>query len=200
MSDLFEQKAKDWDARPFPAQISAGVGRALLAAVPLRSDQQVLDFGAGTGLICAQVAPHVARVFAVDISRAMLDQLAQKPELSGKVETICQDILEQPLGRRVDVVVSAMAMHHVRDTERLIRVLAELLVPGGQLALADLDSEDGSFHPPQTEGVFHHGFDRDALSRLLERHGFSSIQFRTAQELQRDGQHYSVFLVTAVRA
>jgi hypothetical protein len=92
-----------------------------------------------------------------------------------------------------------MAMHHVRDTETLVRAFADLLVPGGRVALADLDLEDGSFHPPQTEGVFHHGFDRDALRAMLERNGFSDVEFRTAQELQRDGQRYSVFLVTAVR-
>ena len=91
MSDLFEQKAKDWDERPFPAQISEGVGRALQQAVPWRKDMQVLDFGAGTGLICAHVAPRVARVFAVDISRAMLDKLAEKTEIRSKVEIISQD-------------------------------------------------------------------------------------------------------------
>lgn len=199
MSDLFEEKAKGWDERPFPAQISEGVGRALQHAVPWRKDMQVLDFGAGTGLICAHVAPQVAKVLAVDISKAMLEKLAEKTELRGMVEIICQDILDKPLGRRVDVVVSAMAMHHVRDTERLVRAFADLLVPGGRVALADLDLEDGSFHPPQTDGVFHHGFDRDALRAMLDRHGFSDIKFCTAQELQRDGQRYSVFLVTAVR-
>jgi len=129
MSDLFEQKAKDWDERPFPAQISEGVGRALQQAVPWRKDMQVLDFGAGTGLICAHVAPRVARVFAVDISRAMLDKLAEKTEIRSKVEIICQDILDKPLGRRVDVVVSAMAMHHVRDTERLVHAFADRSFP-----------------------------------------------------------------------
>lgn len=199
MPDLFKSKAGDWDERPIPAQISAGVGRALLERVALRDDMQVMDFGAGTGLICAQVAPHVAKVLAVDISEAMLSKLAEKPELAGKVETICQDVLKSPLGRRVDLVVSAMAMHHVQDTERLVRVFAEHLVAGGRIALADLDSEDGSFHPPGAEGVFHAGFDRDALRAILERHGFTDVDFRTAQELEREGKHYSVFLVTAVR-
>jgi 2-polyprenyl-3-methyl-5-hydroxy-6-metoxy-1,4-benzoquinol methylase len=199
MSDLFEEKAKGWDERPFPAQISEGVGRALQQAIPWRKDMQVLDFGAGTGLICAHVAPQVAKVLAVDISKAMLEKLAEKTELRSKVEILCQDILDKPLKRRFDVVVSAMAMHHVQDTDRLVRAFADLLVPSGRVALADLDLEDGSFHPPQTDGVFHHGFDRDALRAMLERHRFSDIEFRTAQELQRNGQRYSVFLVTAVR-
>lgn len=200
MSDLFQHKAGDWDSRPVPAQISAGVGKTLLERVPLRDDMVVMDFGAGTGLICAHVAPHVRRIYAVDLSAAMLEQLAAKPELKGKVDAMQVDILDTPLPRQVDLIVSAMAMHHVEDTGRLLQAFAEHLVPGGKVALADLDAEDGTFHPPDTEGVYHLGFDRDALREQLEAHGFCDIDFTTAVEVDRDGQRYPVFLVTATLA
>jgi predicted TPR repeat methyltransferase len=200
MNDLFQHKAGDWDTRPVPAQISAGVGRALLERLDLRDDMLVMDFGAGTGLICAHVAPHVLRVYAVDVSTSMLEQLAAKPELQGKVEPMHVDILTTPLPHRVDLIVSAMAMHHIEDTGRLLQAFAEHLAPGGKLALADLDSEDGSFHPPDTEGVYHLGFDRDALRAELEGHGFADIDFTTAVEVDREGTRYPVFLVTATRA
>jgi predicted TPR repeat methyltransferase len=199
MNDLFQHKAGDWDARPVPAQISAGVGKTLLERVDLRDDMTVMDFGAGTGLICAQVAPHVSRVYAVDVSAAMLEKLVAKPELQGKVEAMEVDILTAPLPLQVDLIVSAMAMHHVEDTNRLLRAFAEHLTPGGKIALADLDSEDGSFHPPDTEGVYHRGFDRDALHEKLEAHGFADIEFTTAVEVDRDEKRYPVFLVTATR-
>jgi predicted TPR repeat methyltransferase len=160
----------------------------------------VMDFGAGTGLLCAHVAPRVGRVYAVDVSAAMLDQLAAKPELRGKVEPMHVDILATPLLHRVDLIVSAMAMHHVEDTGRLLQAFADHLVPGGKVALADLDAEDGSFHPPDTEGVFHHGFDREALRKQLEAHGFSDIELTTAAEVDREGKRYPVFLATATRA
>ena len=38
-----------------------------------------------------------------------------------------------------------------------------MLVPGGRLALSDLDSEDGTFHSAEAEGIHHLGFDRDGL-------------------------------------
>ena len=199
MNDLFQQKAGDWDDRPAPVQISAGVGRALLERVALRDDMIVMDFGAGTGLICAHVAPHVGRVYAVDVSAAMLEQLAAKPELQGKVDAMHVDILATPLPHQIDLIVSAMAMHHVEDTGRLLQAFAEHLAPGGKVALADLDSEDGSFHPPDTDGVYHLGFDCNALRGQLEAHGFSDIDFTTAVEVDRDGKRYPVFLVTATR-
>lgn len=200
MTDLFEDKAQDWDARPIPAIISEGVGSALLAALDLGPTQTVMDFGAGTGLICAHVAPHVAKVYAVDISAAMLEQLANKPALEGKVQTVCQNILETPLDVRVDLIMSAMAMHHVEDTAALVRSFAEHLAPGGRVALADLDSEDGTFHPEGIEGVFHHGIDRDVLRGHLAANGFTDIEFVTAVEVGRNEKKYPIFLVTAKRS
>ncbi len=199
MSDLFQDKAQGWDERPAPAQISAGVGSMLLHKLALRPSMQVMDFGAGTGLICAHVAPHVDKIYAVDISASMLDRLAAKPELQGKVEPLCRNILDEPLGKPVDLVMSAMALHHVENTEQLLKTFAEHLEPGGLLALADLDQEDGSFHSPGTQGVFHHGFDRDALQSELERQGFEAIEFSTAAQVSRDGKTFPVFLVTATK-
>lgn len=200
MSDLFQDRAADWDSQPVPLQISEGVSRALLDAVPLDPSLRVMDFGAGTGLICAHVAPRVARVLAVDVSASMLAQLRQKPALAGNVEPVCQDILETPLGERVDLVISAMAMHHVEDTGRLLRALHDHLVPGGRVALADLDREDGRFHPPGAEGVFHAGFDRASLGAALREAGFQDPRFSTATVVRRDGRDYPIFLVVAARA
>jgi putative AdoMet-dependent methyltransferase len=199
MTDHFQDKAADWDARPTPLQISEGVSAAIAEHVPFEAHHTVLDFGAGTGLLAGKIAPRVKAIVAVDVSPAMLEQLAKKPELAGKVETVCQDILAAPLGRTVDGVVSAMAMHHVQDTRALARVLFAHLAPGGRVALADLDAEDGSFHPPGTEGVYHAGFDRAALEAILRDAGFEGVRFVTACTVTKEERRYPIFLATAVK-
>jgi cyclopropane fatty-acyl-phospholipid synthase-like methyltransferase len=199
MTDLFADKAAEWDQRPLPVRISEGVSAALFARVDLSGDATVLDFGAGTGLLTGHVASRVASVVAVDVSPAMLEQLAAKTALHGKVEAVCQDLLVRPLGRRVQCVVSAMAMHHVEDTAALLRTLLAHLEPGGQVALADLDREDGDFHPAGAEGVFHHGFDRGDLSDLMRTSGFVDVGIETACEIDKEGKRYSIFLATGVR-
>lgn len=197
MTDHFAEKSRDWDERPVPVQISRAVGR-LLERLDWDTSMRVMDFGAGTGLIAATVAPHVSGIVAVDTSQSMLEALSAKEDLQGKVECRCQDILESPLEERFDAIISAMALHHVEDTAALADRFAEQLRPGGFIALADLDSEDGSFHAPGTEGVFHQGFDRAALQSTLETAGFEDVQFVTALEVEKEGKGpYTVFFVTA---
>jgi SAM-dependent methyltransferase len=199
MSQYFNERAGAWDADDRRKQLSLAIGSSILARIPLDDRMEVLDFGAGTGLISAYVAPRVHKIVALDTSEAMLAALAAKPELRGRVETICVDIIEKPLDKRFDLVISAMAMHHVLDTVALIQSFADHLKPGGKLALADLDTEDGSFHPDEAAGVFHHGFDRRELQRMLEKRGFSDVHFFTAHTIMKGEKEYPVFLVTATK-
>ena len=194
MSDLFKEKAQEWDSRPISLLISEQIGKALLEQVSMGAEMSVMDFGAGTGLLCTQVAPKVKRVVAVDISDAMLQKLAQKTEQTDNVVSVCQDILSQPLNERFDLIISAMALHHVQDTDALLKRLFEHLAPNGSVALADLDHEDGHFHPLDVEGVYHHGFERAVLQQQLEQAGFHDIHFTTAAKINKEGRKYPVFL------
>ena len=197
MSDHFNEKAKTWDADEMVRKLSSAVGSSILNNISLDPDMVVMDFGAGTGLISSHVAPRVKKIIAVDISEAMLEKLAAKTELKNKVSTVCRDILEQPLAEKFDLIMSAMAMHHVKDTDRLIDTLTEHLKPGAMVALADLDKEDGSFHPEGTEGVYHSGFDRDDLRHKLEKNGFEDVCFYTAHTVEKNENQYPIFLVSA---
>ena len=199
MSDLFNEKAKNWDADEMKKNISSAVASSILKNVPLHQQMDVMDFGAGTGLICSHVAPLVNKIVAVDISKAMLDKLAAKPELRDKVEIVCQDITTQAIDAQFDLIVSAMALHHVENTEKLINTFSEHLKPGAKVALADLDEEDGSFHPEGTEGIFHSGFKRDELQTLLENNDFNDVQFFTAHIIKKREKEYPVFLVVATK-
>ncbi len=200
-TDLFAEKSKEWDGNPVIQQLSHNVSNAILQHTTLNKDMTVMDFGAGTGLIASAVAPNVEKVYAVDISEGMLEKLAAKAHLKGIVEPVCQDITENPLAVQVDGIVSAMALHHVEDTQNCLNSFAAHLKTGGFVALADLDTEDGTFHPEGIEGVFHHGFDRADLQSKFERAGFSNVQFVTAHTVQREpsAPAYPIFLVTATK-
>ena len=199
MTDLFNEKAKDWDANEMRKMLSSAIGSSILAHVSLHDQMRVMDFGAGTGLISSQVAPMVKKIVAVDISEAMLNKLVAKPELQDKVEIVCQDIIDKPIAEKFDLIMSAMAMHHVKDTPKLIQRFSEHLRPGACIALADLDKEDGSFHQEDAEGIFHLGFKRNELQIILEKYGFKKIQFITAHTVNKEEKKYPIFLVTATK-
>lgn len=103
------------------------------------------------------------------------------------------------MNTQFDLIMSAMALHHIKDTSKLINSFYEHLKPGAKVALADLDKEDGSFHPEGSEVVFHSGFERDYLQKLLENNGFNNVHFATAHTINKGEKQYPVFLAVATR-
>ena len=200
MTSPFDARARTWDDDPRRRQLAESVFAALERAVPLRPDVAALDVGAGTGLLSLALAARVRRVVAVDSSAGMLEVLAYKARAAGHadVETRLADVSADPLPPGpFDLIASAMALHHVENVDGLVRKCFAALAPGGHLALADLDAEDGSFHGPDAPGVHHLGFDRAALARQLAAAGFADVRFADAARSEKNGRAYSVFLAAA---
>ena len=199
MTSSFDARAQTWDDDPRRRQLAASIFAALEQAVPLRAEWTALDYGAGTGLLALALAARVRRVLAVDSSAGMLAVLAEKARAGGaNVETLHADFAQDSLpAGPFDLVASAMTLHHVADVDGLLRKFFALLAPGGRIALADLDAEDGSFHGANAAGVHHLGFDRAALARQLADAGFADVRFSDAARNEKNGRTYSVFLVAA---
>jgi len=199
MNNRFDTLAAEWDKSDMRSRLSYHIGKAILENVDFDEKMHLMDFGAGTGLLTGHVANNVAKVAAVDLSQGMLDQLARKEALTGVVTPYCRDIQREPFEEPFDGIVSAMALHHVEDTEAIARTFFEHLTPGGFIALADLDAEDGRFHAPGVEGVYHHGFERDKLRSVFEKAGFNGVTFTTAHTVEKPEGNYPIFLMCAKR-
>jgi ubiquinone/menaquinone biosynthesis C-methylase UbiE len=74
MTDLFKEKAKDWDKDVLVKGIADGIRSALSENIKMSSGMHVMDFGADTGLVTELLAKKFAKVCAVDVSKAMLEQ------------------------------------------------------------------------------------------------------------------------------
>ncbi len=199
MTDLYKEKAASYDSDDWAKVLSTVAGSRIFSKIPFSDQMHVMDFGAGTGLLCSHVAPKVRKITAIDISAAMLEKLKAKPELENKVNCVCQDILENPLDEKFDMIMSAFALHHVEDTKKLIQCFAYHLKTGSRIALIDVDKEDGSFHGDDNAGVFHCGFDRQMLQATLKLSAFKRIECVTAHNFEWDGGRYSAFLMTAIK-
>lgn len=195
----FDQAAGTWDEDPGRVALAKAVAAQILQRLGPMPDADVLDFGCGTGLLTLALQPHVRRVTGADSSAGMLGVLEQKVRSLG-LESVRIHRLDDdhPLAAAgsFDLITSSMTLHHVRDLPALFGTFRSILRPGGRVALADLDREDGTFHKPEITDVYHLGFERgDVRAQLLEA-GFDGVEDATAFVHHRDGREYPVFLMT----
>lgn len=200
----FESAAARWDENPMRVQIANDVATAIRRELALSPQQDVMDYGCGTGLMGLQLRPYIGSLTGADSSPAMLEVLAGKIRAQGLANVQTQ-FVDFERGAHAtgtyDLIVSSMVTHHVPDTAALFEEWRRLLKPHGQIAFADLDSEDGSFHGDNT-GVFHLGFDRGRLRELLLAAGFVDVRATTATTVRKEVEgrgprDFPIFLVTA---
>ena len=194
----FDERAKEWDT-PDRIERAAEVAAVIGAAVPLTGDERAIEVGAGTGLLGLQFAGRLRELVLTDPSTGMLEVAAEKVRRAGlrNVRTHRFDLTADTMPERFDLLLSLLMLHHVEDTAAALGAMRAVLAPGGRLALADLDTEDGSFHTADAEGIHHLGFDRGDLGRLAEAAGFVDVAFRTAATIEDEGRRYPLFLLTA---
>ncbi|MBD3790310.1 MAG: class I SAM-dependent methyltransferase [Campylobacterales bacterium] len=195
--DLFEHKSKSWDMNSKRVQNAKSIAELIVKNIKLGKSMELMDFGAGTGLLSFLIAPFVDKIVAVDNSPSMLKEFENKcDEFVCQTEIIQKDLSIESLDRKFDGIISSMTIHHLEDIIALFSKLYDMLREGGFIAIADLDIEDGSFHSDNT-GVFHHGFDREALEVIAEKAGFKEIKFDTASTISKPHRDFTVFLMTA---
>lgn len=204
--ERFNSMAASWDDDPVRTETPRAVASAILARIPLTGREQAMEFGSGTGLVTGLLAPHVGHVTAVDSSAGMLAVLRRKiREFGLRNVTPVEADLAQALPRGpFDLVFSSMTLHHIGDVAGLFVRMFGGLVPGGCVALADLEKEDGQFHGADVPGVMHHGFERAEIADWLRTAGFVDIAIETVHTVHKtrpDGStgEYPVFLATARR-
>lgn len=204
----FDTAAAEWDSHPHRVALVRRIGETIRQAGRLTQETHLLDYGCGTGLLGLYLLPHVRHVTGIDTSPGMLDVLREKIAHSriSNMDVALLDLQDPaaslPSPNLFDAVTMNMVLHHVEKTVPLFQNLKSLLAPGGTLFIADLDTEPGTFHGQDASGVFHHGFDRQALNQQLIDAGFNPIEMRTAHTMEKprdDGSmgSYDIFLAVA---
>ena len=164
----------------------------------LRPDMRLMDFGAGTGLLLQRLAPHVGHITAVDVSPAMLSQLeAKRGEIDCTLDLVEADLTKTLLEHQFDGIISSMTFHHIDDVMGLLQRLRPMLNDGGFIAVADLETEDGSFHENLDEGIFHFGFEPEVFWQWAEVAGYRGVQVQRVSVIKKPHGDYPVFLLTA---
>ena len=194
----FDKRADEWDKGNVQVEGARKIAEAINARIELTTNMEVLDFGIGTGLLGFEIAKKVNKVFGVDTSPKMLEKVALKNTPECSITTYCQDIIQMPLLMKFDGLVSSMTLHHIEDLEAYFTTIHKNIREGGFIAIADLESEDGTFHSDNT-GVFHFGFDEQKLCDVVKKCGFKDVIFENINTIEKPGRDFGVFLLSARR-
>ncbi len=137
--DALNEPGREWDAATYHRVANQHVtwGQRVLARLPLRGDETVLDAGCGTGRLTAELLERLprGRVVAVDRSANMLETARAhlSPRFGDRVAFMRADLQDLRLNAPVDHVFSTAAFHWVLDHPRLFAGLFRALGPGGWL-------------------------------------------------------------------
>jgi ubiquinone/menaquinone biosynthesis C-methylase UbiE len=199
----FNKAAATWDEEPRRVKLAGDVVGAIYDENVLAPDRDALDFGCGTGLLTLGLQPFVRSVTGMDSSHGMIDVLNAKVRNMG-LTNVDTRLIDLDKGDTIEdiyhVITSSMAFHHIRDIQPLLDQFYRVTSPGGYTCIADLDLDDGQFHGGNNDGVYHDGFDRDALRQMFIKAGFSDVRDRTAAKVVKPvpggNRTFTVFLMT----
>jgi SAM-dependent methyltransferase len=179
----------------------APIADALVEAAALGERDDVLELGAGTGLVTARAVPRVRSLVATDLSEGMLALARDSiPPLPGLTFALVDYAARLPfLDASFDLVLSGLT--YVQDSREPLAEIARVLRPGGRLGLAMWGN---GYHELRLLSAAFEAIGLDALPspapgrtvRRLERAGFGSV---TREDLRLVNRFDSVDAYIAYR-
>ena len=130
------------------------------------------DLGCGTGQVTELVAPHVAKVIAVDGSTDMVQAARKRLKGLHQVDVRRGDMEALPIDDlQLDMAMVALVLHHVPDPARALAEVHRVLKCGGRAMIVDMLPHDRVEYQQQMGHVWL-GFSADQVRGLLEAAGF----------------------------
>jgi len=193
---IFDKRAQNWDGEKTRVTQTQSIAEAILLRYSFHKEMEVLDFGVGTGLLGFEIAPLVKHLYGIDTSKKMLEQVEAKNSPQAFIVPLFQDIIQTPLQKSFDALISSMTLHHIEDLELFFKTIYKNIKEDGFIAIADLEKENETFHSDNS-GVFHFGFETQELIALAQKCGFRSVCCETINTISKPHRDFNVFLLTA---
>lgn len=194
----FDKLAKQWDSKP--ARVEGAMKFVDKICESINSDISkfdVLDYGSGSGLVSFGFSDQVNSILGLDNSEGMIEVYNEKVKniglsnIKGEVHDINNESLKSD---SFDLVATNMTMHHIKDTKMFIEKLSDSLKEDGYLFIADLVTEDGTFHS-DNDGVEHFGFEVESIIEKYKECGLKNVSCETLTRIDKEINSYDVFVV-----
>ncbi|MCM1991852.1 class I SAM-dependent methyltransferase [Oceanirhabdus seepicola] len=129
----------------------------------LKSTEKVLDIGAGTGYIAAQLMNSCEEIHLLDESNEML---SHAPDCKKLIKVI-GDALNIPYeDDYFDAIILSDVLHHIKDQDTLMKECYRVLKPSGRIVVHD----------------FHRKYLKTKLLGMFETCLFGKLYYRTIEE------------------
>lgn len=159
----------------------------------LRAGMAVADLGCGTGfftLPAAKIVGESGKVYALDLSEEMLEQLKRKnPPKNVEIHNSSENELPLPDGA-VDFVIMGFLLHELKDAQSFLGEVHRILKPKGRIFCLDWKKQDEEKGPPKQVRI-----EQERAVKFFETNGFKLIQevdFHPSHYLLIVGKKFSI--------
>ena len=177
----FESRAKDWD-NDSRIKRSKIVAEKINEIIGNEKYNSIMEYGCATGLISLNLCDKFKKVTLMDSEKEMIKIVKEKLYKCEKNNVFPIQIYlmnESYKEEKFDLIYTSLTIHHIQNTEKIIKIFYNLLNENGMLCIIDLDKEDGSFHINQKDFNGHNGFEHRYMENIFESVGFSNIDSDT---------------------
>lgn len=132
------------DPKPLQDYMDKWDGQEFIDKMQLNDNKTVLEIGVGTGRLAVRTAPLCNQFYGIDISPKTIDRAEENLARFSNTTLICDDFLYHEFNKTFDVIYSSLTFMHIKEKQKAINKVSDLLNVGGKFILS-MDKSQNKF-------------------------------------------------------
>lgn len=131
------------DPEPLRAYMDKWDGQDFIEKMHLDETKSVLEIGVGTGRIAVRIAPFCGKFTGVDLSAKTIERAKENMKNFQNAVFICDNFLKADFQEKFDVVYSSLTFMHIKEKQKAVDKVSDLLNVNGIFALSIDKNKNG---------------------------------------------------------